>query len=308
MRIRIAATAWGIRIALLAILASGTGALLQPLGASRTVSAKLDSHRHTRCSCSRWQRCRIVSARLEDQKEESLFLGREVLSSGEDAESGIELYSARRVLAAAVLIGIFTGGLVALFKISIAATAAAAYGGDDVVMPWTERNLGGLSVLVPAAGGLVVTAIRMASPRGLGPGLAEHVKEVELSTPTRPVASLARGAAAVATLGTGNALGPEGPSVEIGVSISRLVSGFATGTYRVEWLRSPLTPFNSFTILANEATGAASLRVRRQLLAAGAAAGVAAGFNAPLAGVFFALEVVSAAVTARRARACACGM
>jgi len=30
---------------------------------------------------------------------------------------------------------------------------------------------------------------------------------------------------------------------------------------------------------------------RRQLLVAGAAAGVAAGFNAPISGVFFALEI-----------------
>ena len=39
-------------------------------------------------------------------------------------------------------------------------------------------------------------------------------------------------AAAVATLGTGNSLGPEGPSVEIGVSISRLAQAASRrGTY-----------------------------------------------------------------------------
>ena len=40
-------------------------------------------------------------------------------------------------------------------------------------------------------------------------------------------------------------------------------------------------------------SGSLSVEQRKQLLTAGAAAGVAAGFNAPIAGVFFALEIAS---------------
>lgn len=70
--------------------------------------------------------------------------------------------------------------------------------------------------------------------------------------------------AAVATLGTGNSLGPEGPAVELGVASSRYVSSIAN----------------------------LSVQRQRMLLGAGAAAGVAAGFNAPIAGIFFSLEIV----------------
>lgn len=67
--------------------------------------------------------------------------------------------------------------------------------------------------------------------------------------------------AAVATLGSGCSLGPEGPAVEIGASFSRIFG-----------------------------TGNTSAREKHHLFLAGTAAGVAAGFNAPIAGVFFALE------------------
>jgi H+/Cl- antiporter ClcA len=83
----------------------------------------------------------------------------------------------------------------------------------------------------------------------------------KIDSVTRPVA---RAIAAAVTLGTGASLGPEGPSVDIGRS-------FAKGLSSV--LRDPQRHLTS-------------------LVAAGSGAGVAAGFNAPIAGVFFAVETV----------------
>lgn len=86
------------------------------------------------------------------------------------------------------------------------------------------------------------------------------------TAPPNTCRTLGKTLAAVVTLGTGNSLGPEGPAVELGVASSRYVCS-----------RSNL-----------------SVERQRMLLGAGAAAGVAAGFNAPIAGIFFALEIVKA--------------
>ncbi|NJK35436.1 MAG: CBS domain-containing protein [Oscillatoriales cyanobacterium SM2_2_1] len=75
--------------------------------------------------------------------------------------------------------------------------------------------------------------------------------------------TLLRAMMAVVSLGAGASLGPEGPSVELGSQLAR-------------WLGQQVQ-------FSTERT--------RLLMAAGAAAGLAAGFNAPIAGVFFALEV-----------------
>lgn len=193
------------------------------------------------------------------------------------------------LIGSAIAIGVITGVAVAGFKTSIAAVVAACYEGDSVVENWGDRKLGAASVFIPAAGGVVVSIMRSWSPRNsIGPSLAEHVAEVERVVPLRLGASARRGVAAVATLGTGSALGPEGPSVELGVGVSRFVADAAAQVFGGSG-GAVVTPFG----LDPEA---ASLRRQRQLVAAGAAAGVAAGFNAPLAGVFFALEIVSEAV------------
>ncbi|AET01089.1 putative chloride channel, voltage gated [Medicago truncatula] len=101
-------------------------------------------------------------------------------------------------------------------------------------------------ILVPAFGGLLVSLLNLLS---------------NSNSNSRP---FLKAIAASITLGTGNSLGPEGPSVDIGNSIAR-------------WIAS--TPlFTSAKLLP--------------LRAAGSAAGLSAGFNAAVAGCFFAVESV----------------
>lgn len=198
-----------------------------------------------------------------------------------DAFDRTSFSSRSRLLIASAAVGALTGAVVTFFKTCIVLTATAVYGAD-FTHGWigTSKRLGWSAVVFPSLGGLLVAALRTVTPGGrFGPGLAGHVAEVEGGRTLRIAPFVSRSAAAVVTLGTGNSLGPEGPSVEIGCGVSRLVgaAASASGGWR----------------------GADHLRRRqRQLLAGGAAAGVASGFNAPLSGIFFALEVVAAAVRA----------
>lgn len=64
-------------------------------------------------------------------------------------------------------------------------------------------------ILVPAFGGVVVAALNL---------LRRHF---ETETPSASMSAFLKAIAASVTLGTGNSLGPEGPSVEIGTSIAK---------------------------------------------------------------------------------------
>lgn len=121
-----------------------------------------------------------------------------------------------------------------------------------------------LRVVAPAAGVCVVSAVLFLAGR-TDPGTSDLYVKTFHGTATlgrRPF--LPKLAGAIGTVGSGAAVGLEGPAIYAGSSVGA-------------WLgRLPLR------VLGN--------RAHRVLLAAGAAAGVAAVFKAPATGVLFALE------------------
>ncbi|EKQ70106.1 chloride channel protein EriC [Leptolyngbyaceae cyanobacterium JSC-12] len=164
------------------------------------------------------------------------------------------------VLLLAVVIGGGTGLAVVLFHYLIGKIHGLML--EDfmgMVSGWGAWTL----ACVPSIGGLVVGLMRWRS-QDFGATLSSLIASPQSSQKVSPLKASAKAIAASVSLGTGASLGPEGPSVEIGSNIGVLLGQFLQ----------------------------VSQERQRLLLGAGAAAGLAAGFNAPIAGVFFALEVV----------------
>lgn len=170
------------------------------------------------------------------------------------------------VFLTALLIGSGAGTAMVVFHHWIDICEAIAFGSVlNQLSVW-----GGWTVaLIPALGGLLVGLLRWQYPQSLGQGISTLLSDPQVGmSETNPAGSLFRLLltllAAGICLGSGASLGPEGPSVEIGAMIGLLLAQL----FQVSQSRY------------------------RLLLGAGAAAGLAAGFNAPIAGIFFALEMV----------------
>jgi H+/Cl- antiporter ClcA/CBS domain-containing protein len=164
------------------------------------------------------------------------------------------------VLMLAVAIGSGTGFAVVLFHYLIEKIHALML--EDfmgVIAPLGAWTL----ACIPVVGGFVVGLMRW-KWQDFGPSIAALLSTTHGVESVSPSQASAKAIAASVSLGTGASLGPEGPSVEIGANIGAVLG---------------------------QALQVSQER-QRLLLGAGAAAGLAAGFNAPIAGVFFALEVV----------------
>ena len=184
-------------------------------------------------------------------------------------------YHAAVTFFASAIIGIMSGFAVSIFKLSIESLREVMYGTS-----FAEHCP---VALIPAIGGVGVALLMLVGEFSPGlRGTAQEVDTISLNTEsderfTNGARFLRKPLAAIFTLGTGNSLGPEGPSVEVGMAISRIcMPSSSSSSARIE----------------SDAETVARIQRNRLLLSAGASAGVSAGFNAPLAGVFFSLEIL----------------
>jgi len=166
----------------------------------------------------------------------------------------------------AVAIG-FLGGLGAVgFRLLIKLVQRGAWGDWDYTLDLVASHPWWAIILIPAVGGLIVgPIIYFFAPEAKGHGVPEVMESVAMhSGAMRPRLVLIKALASGITIGTGGSVGREGPIVQIGSAIGSVIG---------QWLR----------------VSGARLRT---LAACGAAAGIAATFNAPIAGALFAVEVI----------------
>ncbi|CAD6230144.1 unnamed protein product [Miscanthus lutarioriparius] len=203
-------------------------------------------------------RLRVVRRAVEEDESGAASGGQEVEAAPEEPVAGRDL-----VTLTACLVGLLTGVSVVLFNLSVHEIR-------DIF--WDSIPLRGASwlreepidevwqrvIFVPVSGGVIVGGLN---------ALRSYIK-TNSNAPVSKIKSAFRpflkAVAASFTLGTGNSLGPEGPSVEIGSAIAK---GFGNV---FEWEGGK----------------------RLSLVAAGSAAGISSGFNAAVAGCFFAVESV----------------
>ncbi len=137
----------------------------------------------------------------------------------------------------------------------------------DVILTWLRTPLGKFAiVLVPVLGSLISgPLISFFAKEAKGHGVPEVMQAIALKGGRiRPVVVVVKAAASAACIGSGGSAGREGPIVQIGSALGSVLGQlFRLSEDRI-----------------------------RNLVACGAAAGIAAVFNAPIAGSIFALEII----------------
>lgn len=176
------------------------------------------------------------------------------------------------MIVCAVIIGLIAGYGAVGIRWLIEHISLLSYPGDGsfldrlIAAPWYVK------VLVPAVGGLIVgPIIYYFAPEAKGHGVPEVMQAVITRNGIiRPRVAVVKAFTSAVTIGTGGSVGREGPIIQIGSAIGSTLGQF-------------------FKVPAKR---------MKTLVACGAAAGIAAAFNAPIGGALFALEIILMEFTA----------
>jgi chloride channel protein, CIC family len=137
----------------------------------------------------------------------------------------------------------------------------------------TAPSIWGMGVIfVPVVGAIFVTwIVKTFAPEAKGHGVPEVIDAVYYNEgKIRPSIAIFKSIASAISIGTGGSVGREGPIIQIGAAFGSTVG--------------QIIPM--------------PMRQRIVLVAAGAGAGIAATFNAPIGGVVFAIELLLVSVNA----------
>jgi CIC family chloride channel protein len=183
-----------------------------------------------------------------------------------------------RLSLVALCVGIITGfgavafrALIGLFH-NVAFLGSFSFAHDASLFtppsPW-----GAFVVFVPVVGGILVTAlINNFAPEARGHGVPEVMDAIYYNNGIiRPIVAVIKSLASALSIGTGAAVGREGPIIQIGAAL---------GSTMGQIIR--MAPWQRIT-----------------LVAAGAGAGIAATFNTPIGGMMFAIELMMPELSAR---------
>jgi CIC family chloride channel protein len=178
----------------------------------------------------------------------------------------------------ALVIGVMTGLGAVVFRALIALVHNLSYNGVvsfvyDANVSDGPSRFGDFVLLSPIIGGLIVVfLVKRFAPEAKGHGVPEVMDAVFYKRGNiRGTVAVIKALASAVSIGSGAAVGREGPIIQIG---SALGSSFAQFIGLSTWQKITL-------------------------LAAGAGAGIAATFNTPLGGVLFALEILLPEVSNR---------
>ncbi len=198
--------------------------------------------------------------------------------AGDPAQDNIRPIGLVSLSVLAVIVGVVTGFGAVVFRdligfihnILFLGQAAVRYDANLFTppSPW-----GAFVILVPVLGGLAVTfLVTTFAPEARGHGVPEVMDAIYYKGGIiRPVVAVVKSLASAIAIGSGAAVGREGPIIQIGSALG-----------------------STFGQIVRMAPGQ-----RIILVAAGAGSGIAATFNTPIGGVMFAIELMMPEVSVR---------